>query len=100
MSSSQSSYVTLISSDGFEFIVRRESACVAGPIKRMLDPTSNFAEAVSGRCVFSNISGAILEIVCEYLYFNEKTKDEIDVPDMDFPSELCLELLMAADFLQ
>ena len=45
-------------------------------------------------------SGAVLEIVCEYLYFNEKTKDEIDVPDMDFPSELCLELLMAADFLQ
>lgn len=42
MPSSPSPYVTLISSDGFEFIVRRESAYVAGPIKKMLDPTSQF----------------------------------------------------------
>lgn len=42
----------------------------------------------------------VLEKVCEYLYFNEKSKEEKDVPDMEFPPELCLELLMAADFLQ
>lgn len=35
-----SKYVTLISSDGFEFIVLRDAACVSGAIKRMLDPTS------------------------------------------------------------
>jgi transcription elongation factor B subunit 1 len=35
-----SKYVTLISSDGFEFVVLREAACVSGAIKRMLDPTS------------------------------------------------------------
>lgn len=45
-------------------------------------------------------SGVVLEKVCEYLYFNEKTREEKDVPDMEFPPELCLELLMAADFLQ
>lgn len=45
-------------------------------------------------------SGVVLEKVCEYLYFNEKSKDEKDVPDMEIPPELCLELLMAADFLQ
>lgn len=45
-------------------------------------------------------SGVVLEKVCEYLYFNEKMKEEKDVPDMEFPRELCLELLMAADFLQ
>lgn len=100
MPPSPSPYVTLISSDGFEFIVRRECAYVAGPIKKMLDPTSNFAEAVSGRCVFSNINGVVLEKVCEYFYFNEKSKEEKDVPDMEIPPELCLELLMAADFLQ
>lgn len=43
MPSSPSPYVTLISSDGFEFIVRRESAYVAGPIKKMLDPTSLYS---------------------------------------------------------
>lgn len=41
----------------------------------------------------------VLEKVCEYLYYNEKYKDAKDVPDMDIPPELCLELLMAADYL-
>lgn len=35
-----SKYVTLISSDGFEFVVLREAACKSGAIKRMLDPKS------------------------------------------------------------
>lgn len=44
-------------------------------------------------------SGVILEKVCEYLYYNETHRDQKDVPDMEIPPELCLELLMAADFL-
>ena len=85
----------------------------------------NFAEAISNRCVFENIkydplslistrrqgitlrkgsslrhhSGVVLEKVCEYLYYNEKHKESKDVPDMEIPPELCLELLMAADYL-
>src|SRR5450432_2397424 len=38
-----SKYVTLVSSDGFEFVVLREAACVSGAIKRMLDPKSSYA---------------------------------------------------------
>jgi transcription elongation factor B subunit 1 len=37
-----SKYVTLVSSEGFEYIVLREVACVSGAIRRMLDPTSRF----------------------------------------------------------
>lgn len=44
-------------------------------------------------------SGVVLEKVCEYFYYNEKYKDQKDVPDMEIPPELCLELLMAADYL-
>jgi hypothetical protein len=44
-------------------------------------------------------SGVVLEKVCEYLYYNEKHKDAKDVPDMEIPPELCLELLMASDYL-
>jgi len=47
----------------------------------------------------TNNSGVILEKVCEYLYYNLKNKDSKDVPDMEIPPELCLELLMAADYL-
>lgn len=40
-----------------------------------------------------------MEKVCEYFYYNQKMKDAKDVGDMDIPAELCLELLMAADYL-
>ncbi|KAK8193288.1 putative Elongin-C [Phyllosticta capitalensis] len=97
-SSSQTDFVTLVSRDGFEFNILRSAACISGAVKKMLDPTNGFAEAKSNRCVF-DINGLVLEKVCEYLYYNEKHKDAKDVPDMDVPPELCLELLMAADYL-
>lgn len=33
-------YVTLVSGDGFEFVVPRSTACVSGTIRRMLEPSS------------------------------------------------------------
>ncbi len=45
-------YITLISMDGFEFVVLREAAMVSPIIRRMLDPKSPFAEARTGRCNF------------------------------------------------
>jgi len=80
-------------------IVRRSSAYFALTLKRMLDPSSNFAEARSGRCHFDDISGAVLEKVCEYLYYHDKYCYEKDVPEMEIPAELCLELLIASDYL-
>lgn len=45
-------------------------------------------------------SGVVLEKVAEYLCYNLKNQNRPGaVPDMDIPPELCLELLMAADFL-
>lgn len=35
-------FVTLVSSDGFEFVIPRSAACVSGTIRRMLDPASTF----------------------------------------------------------
>ncbi len=49
--------------------------------------------------VYLSCSGVLLEKVCEYLAYNEKWKDAKEVPDMDIPPALCLELLMAADYL-
>ena len=43
-----STYVTLVSNDGYEFVVRRESAYVSGTLKRMLDPKS-------ASCLFSGL---------------------------------------------
>jgi len=94
-----SPFVTLISSDGFEFHVRRSAACVSGTIRRMLDTQNSFQEAITGRCHLENINGVVLQKVVEYFYYNERHRESVGVPDMDIPPELCLELLMAADYL-
>ncbi|KAL9529272.1 Elongin-C [Sphaerulina musiva] len=98
-----SEYITLISSDNFTFIIRRSAANISGAIKRMLDPANGFRESKEGICRFDNINSLVLEKVCEYLYYNEKHQQsggkDGPVPDMEIPPELCLELLMAADYL-
>ncbi|GKT47112.1 elongin-C [Colletotrichum spaethianum] len=52
----ESKYVTLVSSDGYEFVVLREAAMISPAIKGMLDTRNNFREAALGRCVFEEIS--------------------------------------------
>ncbi|KAI1765206.1 POZ domain-containing protein [Hypoxylon sp. FL1150] len=92
-------YVTLVSSDGFEFVVLREATFISPAIKGMLDPKSQFSESRTGRCVFEEISGMVLEKVVEYFQYWYKNKEREDVPDMEIPVELCLEILTAADYL-
>ncbi|KAI1506347.1 Skp1 family protein [Biscogniauxia marginata] len=95
-----SKYITLVSSDGFEFVVLRQAAFVSPFIRSSLDPKSQFKEAITGRCVFQDINGIVLEKVVEYFNYWYKYRDREDVPDMEIPVELCLELLTVADFLQ
>ncbi|KAK8094934.1 Skp1 family protein [Apiospora hydei] len=75
-----SKYVTLISNDGFEFVVLREAVLISPMIKSMID-------------------SKMMEKVVEYFHYWYKNREKEDVPDMDIPAELCLELLVAADFL-
>ncbi|KAL2024105.1 hypothetical protein VTK56DRAFT_9885 [Thermocarpiscus australiensis] len=91
-----SKYITLVSSDGFEFVVLREATLVSPTIKGML--RSQFTEAQTGRCTFPEVSGVILEKVVEYFHYWYRNRDKEDVPDMEIPVELCLEILQAADF--
>lgn len=95
---SNSKYITMVSSDGFEFVVIREASLISPTIKAML--RNNFSEAKTGRCVFPDISGLVLEKVVEYLYYYHKNVNVPYVPDMEIPVELCLVLLEAADYFQ
>ncbi|KAI4254409.1 MAG: hypothetical protein L6R42_007201 [Xanthoria sp. 1 TBL-2021] len=103
-SSQPSEYVTLISNDGFEFVILREAACVAGTIKRMIYMETSTGEMrrknSSEKKTATDIpsSGVIVEKLTEYLYYNLKHRDSKDVPDMEIPPALCLELLVAADY--
>ncbi|KAK5697603.1 elongin C [Elasticomyces elasticus] len=94
-----SDYVTLVSSDDYHYVVQRSSACISPAVKRMLDPMNGFLEAKTNTVRFDTINAMVLEKVCEYFYYSEKNESARDVADLDFPTELCLELLMAADYL-
>ncbi|KAK8076959.1 hypothetical protein PG996_003129 [Apiospora saccharicola] len=83
-----SKYVTLISNDGFEFVVLREAVLISPMIKSMVDAKSE-----------DHFPGQVMEKVVEYFHYWYKNREKEDVPDMDIPAELCLELLVAADFL-
>lgn len=41
-----SPFVTLVSSDGFEFHIRRSAACISGTLKRMLDVQSELSTSL------------------------------------------------------
>mmetsp|Transcript_1803 Transcript_1803/g.3005 ORF Transcript_1803/g.3005 Transcript_1803/m.3005 type:complete len:106 (+) Transcript_1803:194-511(+) len=95
--------VTLVSSDGFEFIVDQEVAMVSGTIRNMLtgSGTSTFTEAKDKRIRFRTISGDVLERVIQYFYYKVKyTNTTGDIPQFEIEPKYALELLMAANFLE
>lgn len=94
-----SKYITLVSADGFEFNVLREAAMVSPFIRATLDPRSSFAEAKDARCQFQEMSAVVLDKVVEYMQYWYRYRNSDDVPDMEVPVEICLELLAAADYL-
>jgi hypothetical protein len=47
----------------------------------------------------SSCSAPVLEKVLQYLMYATKYRDQIDVPDMELPPEMSLEIALAADFL-
>ncbi|KAL1886020.1 elongin C [Ceratocystis pirilliformis] len=92
-------YVTLVSGDGYEFVVARKLARLSPVINGMLE-CSNFQEGITGVCEFPEISGIILDLIVDYFHYWFRWKDyDGDVPNMDIPVELCLELLVASDYL-
>jgi len=90
-------YITLVSSDGFEFIISKDAAMVSGTIKNML--SSTFRETEERKIKLQEMDGRLLNKVVEYLHYNIKYKDSVDVPEFNIPTEMALELLVASDFL-
>ncbi|EEB08078.2 elongin C [Schizosaccharomyces japonicus yFS275] len=91
-------FVKLVSCDGFEYILKKEIACVSGTIKTMLED-AKFAEAQNNECHFPEIRSDLLEKVCDYMHYNFTYKNQTDVPDFDIPPEMVLELLVASAYL-
>ena len=56
----------LISSDGHEFIVKREDALTSGTIKAMLSGPGQFSENETNEVNFREIPSHVLQKVCMY----------------------------------
>ncbi|CAD6187890.1 unnamed protein product [Caenorhabditis auriculariae] len=95
-----SKYVQLVSSDGHEFIVKRELALTSGTIKAMLSGPGVYAENETNVVVFREIPSHVLQKVCQYFTYKVRyTHAATEIPEFQIPAEVALELLMAANFL-
>uniref|UniRef100_A0A0N4V4M9 Elongin-C n=1 Tax=Enterobius vermicularis TaxID=51028 RepID=A0A0N4V4M9_ENTVE len=83
-------YVKLISSDGHEFIIKKNLALTSGTIKAMLSGPGAYAENDSH----------VLQKVCQYFAYKVRfTNSATEIPEFHIAPEVALELLMAANFL-
>ncbi|CCE62328.1 hypothetical protein TPHA_0C01720 [Tetrapisispora phaffii CBS 4417] len=92
--------ITLVSKDNVEFEVPKEVIIISQTLKAMVD--SPFIEN-SGKITLTNFDSPVLAVIVDYLNYNFKYKDEdptkVDIPEFEIPTELSLELLLAADYL-
>ena len=69
-------------------------------IKSMMTSYGGFSERSSNKITFPEISGKILEKVCQYFYYKLQYTDSREaIPEFKVPPELALELLMASNYL-
>ena len=92
-----SQYIKLVSSDNFHFYITKEAAEVSMTLKNIIN--SNFKESKENTITLGHINATLLAKVVEYLYYNLKYRDAVDVPEFDIPTEMSLELLVASDYL-
>mmetsp|Transcript_35914 Transcript_35914/g.94148 ORF Transcript_35914/g.94148 Transcript_35914/m.94148 type:complete len:113 (+) Transcript_35914:83-421(+) len=94
-------FVTLVSKDGFEFIVSRKAALESGTIKNMLSGPATYDEDEQNEVAFREIPSHVLERVCTYFYYKMRyTNSNQEIPEFAIRPEEALDLLMAANFLR
>jgi elongin-C len=97
-------YVRLVSSGGQEYLISRRHACVSKVLAAMLD--GSFLEAHTRTVHLQNMRSAVLEKLCQYLYFAVRRRGAAGAADegagvegFDVPNEMYQELLSAALYL-
>merc|ERR1719347_184040 len=75
-------FVKLISSDGHEFIVKREDALTSGTIKAMLSGPGQFSENETNEVNFREIPSHVLQKVCMYFTYKVRfTNSSTEIPE-------------------
>ncbi|KAK6352765.1 hypothetical protein TWF696_004767 [Orbilia brochopaga] len=93
--------LTLVSNDGFQFVLPKKTAFTSKTIRNMFNKKSGYIEAKENRVRFDEMNAVILEKICEYFCYKEKYAGRKgDIPDFHIPPEMALELMTMADFLE
>merc|ERR1712234_57702 len=75
-------YVKLISSDGHEFIVKRDHALTSGTIRAMLSGPGQFSENETNEINFREIPSHVLQKVCMYFTYKVRyTNSSTEIPE-------------------
>ncbi|KAJ1916548.1 elongin C [Mycoemilia scoparia] len=105
--------VMILSGDGFEFIIEKDIAVMAGTLKNMLQITGDVfvesnqqvihLEEIRQVTIYTIVYfGEVLEKVIQYLIYKYRFSDktnQIEVPEFPIEPEITLDLMMAADYL-
>lgn len=91
--------VKLVSSDGFEFVVDYEAACVSKTLNHMLSAEGYFTESALGEIKLQGITGRVLEPICCYFYFYLQYPGGKHPKAFQVDPTIALDVLMAANFL-
>ncbi|KAI7943363.1 hypothetical protein MJO29_013207 [Puccinia striiformis f. sp. tritici] len=105
---SGSKFVTIVSEEGFRFIIPKQAAVLSNTLKDMLSEDMGMLEAESGVVKLMH-SAPVVEKLCHYLLFRHHHLTALDGQsaskgsnhsfDDQIPIELALQLLECADFL-
>lgn len=93
-------YVKLISDDGFEFVLERETALYSRTLAMFLDTSLGWEEALGGQVVLKGISGKLLSRVCSFLHHRRTFENSEHHPPWEITAEESLDLLLVADYLE
>ncbi|SCV03242.1 LAME_0H08856g1_1 [Lachancea meyersii CBS 8951] len=94
------SEVILVSKSRVEVPISREAASVSPVLRSML--SNPFLEQHQNKIELLDIEPHVLQKVVEYLEYHQRymlVSEDEDIPDFDIPTEMSLELLLVADYL-
>lgn len=95
-----SSFVTLVSEDGFEFVLDRSAVLYSRVLGMFLDAELGWLESQTQRVQLKGVSGQVLERACSFLYHRKQWDGLEQQPEFDMTAEESLDLLLVADYLE
>lgn len=93
-------YLKLVSSDGFEFVIKREHALMSGTFKKMLSGPGDFSEGEMNIIYLRSLAGRCVRTLCSYLAYKYNYKHATTyVPEFPLNREEAGDLLLAGHYL-